>query len=482
MIEKSLERINTNSISCQSKKKAIPVYFSTNIAKIKKKLTSANYKFLKALGFKPIYGNWIVLSKNNGKIASVIVGLKRTKKNYSKFLISSILSKLPKGIYFLKNIPKTEDIDELALGFLLSFYSFRDFDKKIKNEKNFGSPVLNLPNFTNLDKTLRLVESEFIVRDLINLPANILNPDYFETYIKKFSNFHNGKIKIVCGNDLKKNFPLIHEVGKASSKKPRFIEFTHEVSSKCFNITLIGKGVCFDSGGLNLKSSTGMLNMKKDMSGAASVLGLAHYLIRSNLKLNIRVLIPCVENSVSEKSFRPGDILISRSGIGVEVKNTDAEGRLILADTLTYATEINTDILVTFASLTGAARVAMGTDITPFFSTSNDFANLLKKNGDKMQDPVWQLPFYEDYNNELLSTMTDLNNAPLGGMAGAITAALFLKKFSNNHKMFLHFDIYGWNTKSRPAKTYGGLMQGVRSLGVSIEEKYQFHIKNHVQL
>ena len=234
---------------------------------------------------------------------------------------------------------------------------------------------------------------------------------------------------------------------------------------------MIGKGVCFDSGGLNLKSSSGMLNMKKDMSGAASVLGLAHYLIRSNLKLNLRILIPCVENSVSGKSFRPGDILISRSGMGVEIKNTDAEGRLILADTLTYATEKNTDILVTFASLTGAARVAMGTDITPFFSTSNKFANLLKKCGDKMQDPVWQLPFYEDYNNELSSTITDLKNAPLSGMAGAITAALFLKKFTNNHKMFLHFDIYGWNSKSRPAKTYGGLMQGVRSLGEAIEEK-----------
>ena len=333
-----------------------------------------------------------------------------------------------------------------------------------------------------MDKTLYLAESEFIVRDLINLPANILNPDYFESYVKKFSNFHDIKLKVVFGNDLKKNFPLIHEVGKASSKKPRFLELTHKGSSKSLNITLIGKGVCFDSGGLNLKSSSGMLNMKKDMSGAASVLGLAHYLIRSNLKLNLRILIPCVENSVSGKSFRPGDILISRSGMGVEIKNTDAEGRLILADTLAYASEKNTDILVTFASLTGAARVAMGTDITPFFSTSNKFANLLKKCGDKMQDPVWQLPFYEDYNNELSSTITDLNNAPLGGMAGAITAALFLKKFTNNHKMFLHFDIYGWNTKSRPANTYGGLMQGVRSLGAAIEKKYQLHTKNHVQL
>ena len=471
MIDKSLEKINRNLISLQPEKKAIPVYFSTDISKIKKKLTSANYNFLKALGFDSIYGNWVVLSDANGKIAAVIVGLKKIKKNYSRFFIGSVLSKLPKGAYFLKNIPKTEDINVLALGFLLSFYSFRDYNKKIKHGKNIASPVLSLPSFSNLDKTFHLSESEFIVRDLINLPANTLNPDYFETYVKKFSNFHNAKIKIVSGNDLKKNFPLIHVVGKASSKKPRLLELTHKGSSKSFNITLIGKGVCFDSGGLNLKSSSGMLNMKKDMSGAASVLGLAHYLIRSNLNLNLRVLIPCVENSVSGKSFRPGDILISRSGMGVEIKNTDAEGRLILADTLTYATEKNTDILITFASLTGAARIAMGADITPFFSTCNEFANLLKKCGDKMQDPVWQLPFYEDYNNELSSTMTDLNNAPLSGMAGAITAALFLKKFTNDHKMFLHFDIYGWNTKSRPAKTYGGLMQGVRSLGAAIEEK-----------
>ena len=471
MINKSLKRINKKSISNRSKNKAIPIYFSTNISKIKKNLTSVNYNFLKTLGFNSIYGNWVVLSDTNGKIAAVIVGLKKTKKNYSKFFIGSILSKLPKGTYCLKNTPKTEDINELVLGFRLSFYSFKDFDKKIKQGKNIGSPVLSLPNFPNLNKTLYLAESEFIVRDLINLPANILNPDYFETYFKKFSNFHNATIKIVCGNDLKKNFPLIHEVGKASSKKPRFLELTHKGSSKSFNITLIGKGVCFDSGGLNLKSSPGMLNMKKDMSGAASVLGLAHYLIKSKANLNLRILIPCVENSLSGKSFRPGDILISRSGMGVEIKNTDAEGRLILADALTYATEKNTDVLISFASLTGAARIAMGADITPFFSTNDQFAELLKKCGDKIMDPVWRLPFYEDYNNELSSDITDLINAPLGGMAGAINAALFLKKFTNNHNMFLHFDIFGWNAKPRPAKTYGGLMQGVRSLAIAIEEK-----------
>ena len=350
----------------------------------------------------------------------------------------------------------------------MSFYSFKEYHKRSKSLKK---PTLNLPNTKKMNKILYFVESEYIVRDLINLPANILNPNYFEKYVKKFSNFHNTELKIVTGKSLKKDFPLIHEVGKASSNKPRLLELTYKRSNSPLDLTLIGKGVCFDTGGLNLKSSSGMINMKKDMSGAASVLGLAHYLIRLNLNLNLRILIPCVENSLSEKSFRPGDILISRSGMGIEVKNTDAEGRLILADALTYSTEKKSDILVTFASLTGAARVAMGPDLTPFFSTCEDFADLLKKSGDKMFDPVWRLPFYIDYNKELSSEFTDLNNAPLSGMAGAITAALFLKKFTKNHNMFLHFDIFGWNTKSEPGKTYGGLMQGVRSLGTAIEEK-----------
>ncbi len=339
MIDKSLRRIKTNLISRSHAKKAIPIYFSTNVSKIKKNVSSLNYNFLKTLGFNSIYGNWVVLSDTRGKISAVIVGLKKTKNNYSKFFIGSILSKLPKGTYFLKNIPKTEDINELMLGFCLSFYSFKDFDKKLKKEKNIGSPVLILPNVSNLDKILLLTESEFIVRDLINLPANILSPKHFENYLKKFSDFYNLEIKTVFGNNLKKNFPLIHEVGKASSKKPRFLELNFRGSSKYFNITLIGKGVCFDSGGLNLKSRSAMINMKKDMSGAASVLGLAYYLIKSKANINLRILIPCVENSLSGKSFRPGDILISRSGMGVEIKNTDAEGRLILADALTYATE-----------------------------------------------------------------------------------------------------------------------------------------------
>ena len=471
MINKTLERISSKLISSRDSKKAIPIYFSNNISDIKKNLSSANYKFLRALDFNATYGEMVVLSDANGKIAAVIFGLKKAHKNYPSFFVGSKLSKLPKGKYSFKNLPKNEGVNELILGFYLSFYSFKDFNNKLKGVKNLRNSTLCLPSLTGLNKMISFTESEYIVRDLINIPANILNPEYFENYVKKFSNFHNTKIKIVSGKDLKKNFPLIHEVGKASSKKPRLLELTHKRSSESFNITLIGKGVCFDSGGLNLKSSSGMLNMKKDMSGAASVLGLAHYLIRSNINLNLRVLIPCVENSVSGKSFRPGDILISRSGMGIEVKNTDAEGRLILADALTYATEKNTDMLVTFASLTGAARVAMGTDITPFFSTNDHFADLLKKCGDKMLDPVWQLPFYEDYNKELSSDTTDLNNAPLGGMAGAITAALFLKKFTKNHNMFLHFDIYGWNSKPRPAKTYGGLMQGVRSLGSAIEEK-----------
>jgi len=467
LIQKSLKRINSKIISNKTLKKTIIIHFCSKFSEIEKKLTSANYSFLKKINFNFNYGNYVILPDINGKISSVIFGLKKTRK-VSNFLIGSQLSKLPKGNYLIKNYPKTENIFELILGFYFSFYSFKEYNKKSKSLKK---PTINLPNYKKINKILYFTESEYIVRDLINLPSNILNPNYFEKYVKKFSNFHNTQLKIVYGKSLKKDFPLIHEVGKASSNKPRLFELTYERSNSSLNLTLIGKGVCFDTGGLNLKSSSGMINMKKDMSGAASILGLAHYLIRLNLNINLRILIPCIENSLSEKSFRPGDILISRSGMGIEVKNTDAEGRLILADALTYSTEKKSDMLVTFASLTGAARVAMGQDITPFFSTCDDFADLLKISGDKMFDPVWRLPFYKDYNKELSSEFTDLNNAPLSGMAGAITAALFLKKFTKSHKMFLHFDIFGWNTKSKPGKTYGGLMQGVRSLGIAIEEK-----------
>ena len=468
MIQKSLKRINSKIISNKTLKKTITIHFCSKFSEIEKILTTANYSFLKQLNFNFNYGNYVILPDINGKISSVIFGMKKTRK-VSKFLIGSQLSKLPKNNYLIKNYPKNENTFELILGFYLSFYSFKEYHKRSKSLKK---PTLNLPNSKKKNKILYFAESEYVVRDLINLPANILNPYYFEEYVKKFSNFHNAKLKIVCGKSLKKDFPLIHEVGKASSNKPRLFELTYKRSNSSLNLTLIGKGVCFDTGGLNLKSGFGMMNMKKDMSGAASVLGLAHYLIRLNLNLNLRILIPCVENSLSEKSFRPGDILISRSGMGIEIKNTDAEGRLILADALTYSTEKKSDILVTFASLTGAARVAMGPDITPFFSTCDDFADLLKKSGDKVFDPVWRLPFYKDYNKELSSEFTDLNNAPLSGMAGAITAALFLKKFTKSHNMFLHFDIFGWNTKSKPGKTYGGLMQGVRSLGTAIEEKF----------
>ena len=467
MIQKSLKRINSKIISNKTLKKTITIHFCSKFSEIEKKLTTANYSFLKQLNFNFNYGNYVILPDINGKISSVIFGLKKTRK-VSNFLIGSQLSKLPKGNYLIKNYPKTENKFELILGFYFSFYSFKEYNKKSKSLKK---PTLNLPNYKKINKILYFAESEYIVRDLINLPSNILNPNYFEKYVKKFSNFHNTQLKIVCGKSLKNDFPLIHEVGKASSNKPRLFELTYKRSNSSLNLTLIGKGVCFDTGGLNLKSSSGMINMKKDMSGAASILGLAHYLIRLNLNINLRILIPCIENSLSEKSFRPGDILISRSGMGIEVKNTDAEGRLILADALTYSTEKKSDMLVTFASLTGAARVAMGQDITPFFSTCDDFADLLKISGDKMFDPVWRLPFYKDYNKELSSEFTDLNNAPLSGMAGAITAALFLKKFTKSHKMFLHFDIFGWNTKSKPGKTFGGLMQGVRSLGTAIEEK-----------
>ena len=315
------------------------------------------------------------------------------------------------------------------------------------------------------------MEAEYIVRDLINLPPNFLGPQILENFAKKFSIFHGTKFGVIKGKQLlEENFPLIFEVGKGSKQKPRLIKLDHGPKNAKLKIALIGKGVCFDSGGLNLKSSEGMRLMKKDMAGAAAVLGLGHYLLSRRVNIKLQILIPCVENMVSGNAYRPGDILVARTGKSIEIQNTDAEGRLIIADALALAAEEKPDILVSFASLTGAARVALGTDLTPFYSTDENLSRLLKKGGDHWYDPLWQMPFYEYYGGMLSSEFADLNNAPTGGLAGSITAALFLKSFTMNHKRFLHFDIFGWNRVRKPGRSVGGILQGARALAYAIEK------------
>ena len=471
MIKDSIQRIEQNLITDEPSDQSIPIFFVGDLGDLGKHLSEKDYKYLTALRFKGICDECIILPKSDGNIGKVIFGIRFKEKFKTKFFFGSQVSKLPSGTYNIESLPENINRRELYLGFYFSFYSFNYYKKSnnifsgLEKPKLIGSPV------RNHEKFIYLTESEYIARDLINSPANHMGPSELEDYAKSFADFHHASFSSICGEGLiKENLPLIYSVGKASERKPRLIDITHGTADAKFSITLVGKGVCFDSGGLNLKSPVGMRNMKKDMAGAATALSLAHYFIRSGINVKLRILIPCVENSLSGNAFRQGDVLTSRNGTSIEINNTDAEGRLILADALNLATEDPPDLLVSFASLTGSARVAMGSDLTPFFSTSANLASLVISGGDDWFDPVWQLPFYKDYEDQLESEIADLNNAPTGGLAGSITAALFLAHFTNKHKNFLHFDLFGWNQKNRPGKSYGGLLQGARALAAAVEK------------
>jgi leucyl aminopeptidase len=273
---------------------------------------------------------------------------------------------------------------------------------------------------------------------------------------------HGATVTVIeDGALLEANLPLIHTVGRASDRRPRLIDMRW--GSEGPKLTLVGKGVCFDTGGLNLKPGASMGLMKKDMGGAATVLGLARMIMGLGVPLQLRVLIPAVENAVSGNAFRPGDILTARNGLTVEINNTDAEGRLVLADALALAAEDNPDLLISMATLTGAARVAVGPDIAPYFTDDEPLSAEIAQAGATLADPVWRLPFHVPYEAKIEPGIADLDNAPAGGMAGAITAALFLRRFSGGSR-YAHFDIYGWNPAAAPARPKGGLGQGARAL------------------
>ena len=277
------------------------------------------------------------------------------------------------------------------------------------------------------------------------------------------ANKFNAHYSEIVGKELiEKNFPLIHSVGRASSQEPRLI--TIKRGNKGPKVTLVGKGVCFDTGGLNIKPGRSMGLMKKDMGGAANVLALASMILSANMDVQLTVLIPAVENSISGNSFRPGDILKARNGSTVEINNTDAEGRLVLADALSLASEENPDLLISMATLTGAARVAVGSDIAPFFTEQNQVSEILKTSGEAQSDPVWPLPFWDPYENLIEPDHADLDNAPSGGFGGAITAALFLRRFVSKPSSYIHFDIYSWSDTNKPGLPKGGITQGPRAI------------------
>jgi leucyl aminopeptidase len=350
---------------------------------------------------------------------------------------------------------------------MLGGYAFTRYGKKP------GRAIgLAAPEGADIAAVRRGADAVFLVRDLVNTPTNDMGPDDLEQAVRTLAARHKATVSVIVGDDLlSRNFPMIHAVGRASAVAPRLIDMAwgRKAAPK---VTLVGKGVCFDTGGLDIKPSSGMLLMKKDMGGAANVLGLAAMIMGARLDLRLRVLIPAVENSISANAFRPGDVLRSRKGITVEIGNTDAEGRLILADALVLADEEKPSLLIDMATLTGAARVALGPELPPFYTDDDALAAEISAASAAVEDPLWRMPLWKPYDAKLASKVADVNNVTTDGFAGSITAALFLKRFVEKTSSWVHFDIFAWNPSERPATPVGGEAQGIRALERAIAKRF----------
>ena len=449
---------------------AIPIDFITSDA-LKAWIAKADVAekvWVKASGFTAALGQIVILPEANGKIKRVLAGWgDANARGRGRYWAASVAAKLPKGVYEFTSGLKTSEMEEASLSWLLAQYVFDRYKAK-------SGAMARLKPHSSIDqKRLEVFAAgEFLARDLINVPASDMGPDALETAFRKLGNTHKAKVTVTKGAALlKKNFPMIHTVGRASDQAPRLLDMTWGAASHP-KVTLVGKGVCFDTGGLNIKPGSSMGLMKKDMGGAATVLGLAHMIMSLKLKVRLRVLVPAVENAISANAFRPQDVLTSRKGLTVEVNNTDAEGRLVLADALAYGDEEKPDIMVCMATLTGAARVALGPDMPPFFTDNDKLAATISNAAKNQADPLWRLPFWDPYEATIEPDVADLDNAPKGGFGGAITAALFLRRFVESAKDFVHLDLYGWTPTAKPGRSHGGACQSARAILQVIEQGY----------
>lgn len=419
---------------------------------------SATAAWVDANSFTGAIGQVLVIPGADGMPAMALAGYgTAATRTRGRFALAAAAAKLPKGTYDIASGLPADQAEVECLGWLLSSYRF-DRYKKI-------APMaahLVAPDGVDATRIEAIANGEALTRRLIDTPAADMGPPDLEKAARDLAAEHGARIEVTVGDDLlTANLPMIHTVGRAADRAPRLIDMRWGTSGP--TLTLVGKGVCFDTGGLNLKPGASMGLMKKDMGGAAAVLGLAHMIMATGAELRLRVLVPAVENSVSGNAFRPQDILTSRKGLTVEINNTDAEGRLVLADALALADEESPDQIISMATLTGAARVAVGPDLAPYFSDDAHFVAALEASAAKVSDPVWRMPFHTPYETMIEPATADLDNAPSGGFAGCITAALFLRRFVTGSN-YAHFDIYGWQPVAAPARAKGGVGQATRAL------------------
>ncbi len=440
--------------------KTIPVYIMRpdKLDDVYGSLSEFQANFVRATGFKAERMQVSKIPGENGEIAAILFGAGADKKDdLGPISLGQLSATLKSGLYRIKMAPEDWDSSLMAVGWGLGTYKFDNYLK----DKN-RPPSLDLSNLGNSDEIHSLVDATFLGRDLINIPSNDMGPVALEKAGRDLAEKHGASVKVIKGVDLlENNYPMIHAVGRAAHEAPRLVEIEWGDASHP-RLAVLGKGITFDTGGVNIKSASSARLMKKDMGGAAHALALAHMIMANQLPYRLHVLLAIAENAVSAGAYRPGDILQSRIGKTVEIDNTDAEGRLVLGDALTKASEDNPDLMIDFATLTGAARVALGPSLPPFFCNHDDFVTPVVEHCAKVHDPVWHMPLWDPYFKMLSSPIADMKNAG-GGFAGSVTAALFLKQFIGDTR-WMHFDVYGWNPSSSAGRPAGGEVFAIRGL------------------
>ena len=445
----------------------VPIWFVTPAteAKVREGLGAAARAFAAAAGFEAQPGRHLLLPGTNA-LSGVLFALEPADKPIKDFFAPGRLpGLLPAGTYRFANAAHDQRL--AALAFALGSYRFGRY-RKVEDK----AVRLALPDGVDGADLTRIAEGVTLARDLINTPANDLGPAELEEAVRALAARHGATVRSIVGDALvAENFPLIHAVGRAAAREPRLVDLTWGRQGDP-KITLVGKGVCFDTGGLDIKPESAMLIMKKDMGGAACVLALAHMIMDRGLRVRLRVLVPTVENAIAGNAFRPLDVYRSRQGLTVEIGNTDAEGRLILADALALADEEAPELVVDMATLTGAARVALGPELPPFYTDDDALAAALARCAAAENDPLWRMPLWRPYESMLESKTADINNVSSGSQGGSIMAALFLSRFVSRAKAWLHLDIYGWTPSAKSARPEGGECQAARALYALLAQRY----------
>lgn len=447
---------------------AVPITFVTSSSwdRVQASLPVQAGQFAAASAFAAKPGACLLLPASDGQISQVLFGLEEPgARSLDLFRPGLLPGLLPPGTYRFASAP--HDSRLAALAFALGSYRFTRYRKS-------DAPEVRLlpPEGIDVAELTRIADAAMLARDLVNTPANDMGPEELAAAAQSLAGSFGASFRCIVGDELKReNLPLIHAVGMASTRAPCLIDFTWGDPAHP-KVTLVGKGVCFDSGGLDLKPSSGMLLMKKDMGGAANVLALANMIMAAKLKVRLRVLIPAVENAVSGNAFRPLDVFPSRKGLTVEIGNTDAEGRLVLADALALADEEKPDLLIDLGTLTGAARVALGPDLPPFYTSDESLAQDVARCAAAENDPMWRMPLWPAYDSWLDSKVANLTNAPSGTFAGSITCALFLQRFVEQARSWLHVDVFAWTPSAKPGRPEGGECQAARAIYKLLSERY----------